>query len=66
MKFIVETNKTGFSAYNDENGDVIGTTGPDIPKLIANILEATNLYFEYKGHSLIAIEDIELVYDTSV
>jgi len=63
MKFFVEKTTTGFSAFNDDDCNVIGTTGSDIPELMANILEATNLYLEYSGRELITIDQVELVQD---
>ena len=61
LAFVVEKTTTGFSAYNCDNQEVIGTTGQDIAELKENIVEATNLYYEYKGRELITIDQIELI-----
>jgi hypothetical protein len=44
ITIIVEKTNTGFSAYS--NDYPIFTTGQNIPQLLENVFEASNLYFE--------------------
>lgn len=50
IKIIVEKTDTGFSGYSDSLP--IFTTGKTIPELMANALEATNLYFEDEDYQI--------------
>ena len=61
MVFILEKTGTGYSAYNDEGGTIIGSTGYDLLELRKNIVEATNLYYDCLGIGLISEDQIELV-----
>ena len=65
MKFIVEKTKTGYSAFFEDESEVIGSTGTDIDNLKENLLEAANLHFDYCNLPLISIDQIELVYESN-
>jgi transcriptional regulator with XRE-family HTH domain len=44
INIVIEKTKTGFSAYSEDHA--IFTTARNIPELIGNTIEASNLYFE--------------------
>jgi len=64
MKLInvtVEKTNTGFSAGADKYP--VYTAGDSLDEIKSNILEALNLYFEYKGSPAISTDNIKLVLD---
>ena len=57
-KFIVEKTNTGYSAFaEDENIDVF-TTGKNFEELKINMLDALNLFLEFKEKKLATAEQI--------
>ena len=60
IEIIVETTKTGYSAYAKKYP--VYTTGKSFEKLKTNILEALNLYFDQEGKS-ISEDDLQISLD---
>ena len=64
INFIVEKTGTGFSAYHEENGQILAaTTGSNIPELKANILESFNLFAGYQKRPTITVDQVALKFD---
>lgn len=57
----VEKTNTGFSAGADKYP--VYTAGDNLEEIKANIVEALNLYFEYKAAPAITADNIKLVLD---
>ncbi|MFI5140592.1 MAG: hypothetical protein ACHQIM_22435 [Sphingobacteriales bacterium] len=63
IKFIVEKTGDGYSAYHQNSNGIIATTGDNITELRKNILEATNLQYEYYNKKQVTAENISLAFD---
>lgn len=67
VEMIVERTRTGYSAYADNiPRDFVGTTGVDMSELKKNILEALNLYYDYKTSGKkkkVTLKDIKITLD---
>jgi hypothetical protein len=61
IKFIVETTRTGFSAYTASDLINACTTGSDVEDLKLNMVDAINTLQEYNGDPLLTIDDIEII-----
>ena len=61
--FKVEKTGTGFSAYAEDDKIPVGTTGKDMTELKQNILDAMNVYREYKGLKSLSGTDISIRLD---
>jgi len=46
-KFLVERTKTGYSAFIEDDGFPVATTGKNFEELKTNMLDALNLYLDY-------------------
>ncbi len=60
IKVIVEKTNTGFSAFGNDQS--VFTSGGSIPELMANALEAFNLFFEEEGE-ILTMEDLKFEID---
>ena len=61
IKVTVEKTNTGFSAGADKYP--VYTAGESLDEIRSNIVEALNLYYEYKGAPAISFDNIKLVLD---
>jgi len=61
--FIVEKTKTGYSAYAKDDKYPITTVGDTMDELKANMMDAANSWFEYKGLPLVGPGDIAVKID---
>ncbi len=62
IRMIVETTKTGYSAYAAKLP--VFTVGDNLEELKHNILEALNLYFEFEGKGIVVSEeDLKITLD---
>jgi len=61
IKVTVEKTNTGFSAGADKYP--VYTAGDSLDEIRSNMVEAINLYFEYKGAPAISADNIKLVLD---
>jgi len=66
INFVVEKTSTGFSAYHEDNDNILAaTTGFNIPELKNNILESYNLFAEHQQRQPITTAQIGLQFDLS-
>ncbi|MEO6978809.1 MAG: helix-turn-helix transcriptional regulator [Mucilaginibacter sp.] len=66
INFVVEKTGTGFSAYYEDNDNILAaTTGSNIPELKNNILESYNLFAEHQQRQPITAAQVGLQFDLS-
>jgi len=61
IKVIIAKTDTGFSAGADKYP--VYTAGDSLPEIKSNMVEAMNLYFEYKNKPAITEDDLKLTLD---